>query len=353
MDSPSTSRFIKACLNQKVDQTPVWFMRQAGRALPEYRKERGTDSILEAVKNPELAAELTLQPVRRYDVDAAVLFSDIMVPLKAIGVQLDILPNVGPVIFEPFTDISHLKRIRPYEPEIDAPYVQEAIKIVAQTLEIPVLGFAGAPFTMASYLIEGKPTRTFGKVKALMHSDQTFWFQLMEKLSDLAVSALVSQVRAGAKALQLFDSWAGYLSRSDYEKFVWPFSKKIFEDLSSVLGSHIPKIHFGVDTGGIVDLISSAGPDVISIDWRIPIDTAGKQITNRQAIQGNLDPAICLAPFNVVAEETERILHEAASGNCSHIFNLGHGVLPETNPDTLTRLVEFIREETKKTPQIN
>ncbi len=347
MDTPNTSRFIKACLNQEVDQTPVWFMRQAGRALPEYREKRGAGSILEVVKDPELVAELTLQPVKRYGVDAAVLFSDIMVPLKAIGIQLDILANVGPVILEPFADISHLQRIRPYEPEIDAPYVQEAIELLTQTSQIPVLGFAGAPFTMASYLIEGKPTRTFGKVKALMHEDKTFWFQLMEKLSDLAVSALVAQVRAGAKAVQLFDSWAGYLSRSDYEKFVWPFSKKIFGDLSSALGPKIPKIHFGVDTGAIIDLISLAGPDVISIDWRIPLDAAARHMSDRQAIQGNLDPAICLAPFAVVAEEAERILLEAAAGGTGHIFNLGHGVLPETNPDILTRLVEFIREKSK------
>ncbi len=358
MDTPDTPLFVRACLNQPVERTPVWFMRQAGRALPEYREKRGTGSILETVKDPELAAELTLQPVTRYKVDAAVLFSDIMVPLNAIGVELDILANVGPVIFEPFTDISHLSRIRRYEPEEDAPYVQEAIRLLVKTADVPVLGFAGGPFTMASYLVEGKPTRTFAKIKALMHQNQDFWFLLMDKLSELVVASLSAQISAGAAAIQLFDSWAGYLSRYDYEKFVWPFSKKIFAELSKLPGPKVPKIHFGVGTGAIIDLMASAGADVISVDWRLPIDKVRQMIGRDIVIQGNLDPAICLAPFPVVAEEAGRILKAALVAKeaetdsakndkvSGHIFNLGHGVLPETDPDTLSGLVEFVREKT-------
>ncbi|MCL5047210.1 MAG: uroporphyrinogen decarboxylase [Firmicutes bacterium] len=355
MDSPDNSRFIKACLNQPVDRTPVWFMRQAGRSLPEYRLARGTLSILETVKNPELAAELTLQPVKRYDVDAAVLFSDIMVPLKAIGLELDILPNVGPVIEKPFAKVSDLDRIRKYEPEEDAPYVQETIALLKKDCRVPIIGFAGAPFTIASYLVEGKPSRNFIKTKTLMHTLPEFWSPLMDKLSDLIIASLSAQITAGVHAIQLFDSWAGSLSRYDYQEYVWPFSKKIFDALTKNFGTSLPKIHFGVGTSAILDLMASTGPDVLSVDWRIPLDKVSPLLSENQAIQGNLDPAICLTSFDTVAREAGRILRDAKrrsapheksvspSFHRGHIFNLGHGVLPETDPDTLTRLVDFVR----------
>lgn len=291
MNASDTSRFIKACRNQPVDCTPVWFMRQAGRSLPEYRLKRKDLSILETVKNPELSAELTLQPVKRYDVDAAVLFSDIMVPLKAIGIELDILPNVGPVIADPFTDVSHLKRIRSYEPEADAPYVQETIALVKKNCDVPLIGFAGAPFTIASYLVEGRPTRTFTKTKTLMHTDPGFWSQMMDKLSDLILSSLTAQITAGADAIQLFDSWAGYLSRYDYETYVWPFSKKIFDTLSKTFGNSVPKIHFGVGTGAILDLLSRRSGSAVFRPFHLscPHDYLGKYLSGKKTDQCFVD----------------------------------------------------------------
>ena len=335
------SDFLRACNGQAVSRTPVWFMRQAGRSLPEYRALRTSETILDAIRNPEVAAEITMQPVRRHGVDAAILFSDIVVPIAAIGVGVEIVAGKGPVIEEPFRNIADLARIRPLEPEVDTPYVLETIKILTAELNVPLIGFAGAPFTVGSYFIEGGPTRTFAKAKSLMHNDPELFLALMDRLADLAISSLRSQVAAGASAVQLFDSWAGALSRADYQRYALPSTTKVFEGLVD-LG--VPRIHFGVDTGELLDLMASPGIEVLGVDWRTPLTTAHQRAGGSLVLQGNLDPAICLAGFDAVVPEARRVLAEGAVAP-GHIFNLGHGVLPETDPDVLTRLVEFVHAE--------
>lgn len=336
--------FLLACTRRPASRTPVWFMRQAGRALPEYRAIRGTGSILNAIAQPDVAAEITLQPVRRYGVDAAILYSDIVVPVAAIGFGVEVAPGVGPVVAEPFRGKEDLGRLRPLEPEVDTPYVLETVRILARELpeSVPLIGFAGAPFTVASYLIEGRPSRTYGLTKSLMHAEPELWDALLERLADLAVTSLRSQVEAGARAVQVFDSWAGALSLRDYNERVLPFSRRVFEGVAD-LG--VPRIHFGVGTGELLASMSAAGADVVGIDWRVPLDVAWPRVGLDKGVQGNLDPAICLAPWEVVERETRRVLAEAAAaspGGVGHIFNLGHGVLPETDPDTLTRVVEVV-----------
>lgn len=316
-------------------------MRQAGRALPEYRALRGEGSILEAIANPELAAELTMQPVRRYGVDAAILFSDIVVPIASIGVGVDIVPGRGPVVAEPFRGPHDLRRLRPLEPEVDTPFVLETIRILVAELPIPLIGFAGAPFTVASYLVEGGPSRNFVRTKALMHSDPTTWHELLEALAGICLASLRSQVEAGADAVQLFDSWAGALSRADYERYVLPATRHVLEGLADL---DVPRIHFGVGTGELLGLMAGAGADVVGVDWRVPLDEARARIGPGKAVQGNLDPAICLAPFEVVAAGVLRVLDEVG-GTPGHFFNLGHGVLPETDPAVLSRIVELVHAE--------
>jgi uroporphyrinogen decarboxylase len=333
--------FLRACRGLPCDPVPVWFMRQAGRALPEYRALRGEGSILEAVRSPELAAELTMQPVRRYGVDAAILFSDIVVPIAAIGVDVDVVPGRGPVVAEPFGHPDDLRRLRPLEPEADTPFVLETVRILTRELPVPLIGFAGAPFTVASYLVEGGPSRTYERTKALMYGDPHTWHSLMERLADIAVASLRSQVAAGARAVQLFDSWAGALSRSDYTRFVLPASRRVLEGLAD-LG--VPRIHFGVGTGELLDLMAGAGADVVGVDWRVPLDVARQRVGPGPALQGNLDPAVCLAPFESVAAEVLRVLDEVG-GRPGHIFNLGHGVLPETDHSVLSRIVELVHAE--------
>lgn len=313
-------------------------MRQAGRALPEYRARRGTGSILEVVADPELVVELTLQPVDRYGVDAAVLYSDIVVPVAAIGFGVDVVPGKGPVVEQPFRTKDDLSRLRPLEPEEDTPYVMEAVRILASELRIPLIGFAGAPFTVASYLIEGGPSRTYGRTKSLMHGEPETWCSLLDALADLALTSLRSQVAAGAHAVQLFDSWAGALSPPHYAEHVLPFTRRIFDGLAD-LG--VPLIHFGVGTGELLPLMAGAGPDVVGVDWRVPLDVAWERIGPHKAVQGNLDPAVCLAPWEVVAEEARKVL-ERAGGRPGHVFNLGHGVLPDTDPTILERVVELV-----------
>jgi uroporphyrinogen decarboxylase len=338
------SDFLRACRGQKTTTTPIWFMRQAGRSLPEYRAIRGTESILEAISHPELAAEITLQPVRRYGVDAAILFSDIVVPLAAIGVGVEIVAGKGPVIADPFRSAADLDRIRPLESNLDTPYVITTIEILRDELEVPLIGFAGAPFTVGSYFIEGGATRTFARTKSLMHNDPALFMQLMDRLADLAIASLRSQIDAGVSAIQLFDSWAGALSRADYQRFVLPSTTKVLESLAD---TGAPRIHFGVDTGEIIDLMAAAGAEVIGVDWRMPLTTAALRVGEQTTLQGNLDPAVCLAGYEAVVPEARRILAEAAVAR-AHIFNLGHGVLPETDPDVLGRLVEFVHESTRR-----
>jgi uroporphyrinogen decarboxylase len=333
--------FLRACRCLPCDPVPVWFMRQAGRSLPEYRELRGEGSILDAVARPELAAEITMQPVRRYGVDAAILFSDIVVPLAAIGVGVDVVRGVGPVVAEPFRSPRDLRRLRPLEPETDTPYVLETVRILVRELPVPLIGFAGAPFTIASYLVEGGPSRTFERTKALMHAEPAMWASLLDRIADLALASLRSQVAAGARAVQLFDSWAGALARADYERHVLPASRRVLEGLADL---HVPRIHFGVGTGEILDLMAAAGADVVGVDWRVPLGAARTRVGPGRAVQGNLDPAICLAPFEVVAAEVLRILDEVG-GRPGHVFNLGHGVLPDTDPAVLSRIVELVHAE--------
>jgi uroporphyrinogen decarboxylase len=316
-------------------------MRQAGRSLPEYRSARGDGNMLDAVRHPELAAELTLQPVRRYHVDAAIVYSDIMVPLAAIGFGVEVKPGTGPVVERPFRSDRDLGRLRPFEPPQDAPWVAETISILVKESPVPVIGFAGAPFTLASYLVEGGPSRDHVRTKTLMLSEPRLWSALMERLADLTLISLRDQVAAGAGAVQLFDSWVGTLSPDAYRTYVLPASRRIFAGLAD-LG--VPRIHFGVGTGELLGLMAEAGADVIGVDWRVPLAEAARRASAARALQGNLDPAICLAPWEVVAREAQRILRERPRSH-GHIFNLGHGVLPQTDPDALARLVDLVHEE--------
>ncbi|MCU1345909.1 MAG: uroporphyrinogen decarboxylase [Acidimicrobiia bacterium] len=339
MTASQDSAFLRACRSLPVDRTPVWFMRQAGRSLPEYRAIRGAGSILDAIAKPELAAEITLQPVNRYGVDAAILYSDIVVPVAAIGFGVEIAPGVGPVVEHPFRSRRDLERLRPLDPEADTAYVLETVRLCARDLTIPLIGFAGAPFTVASYLIEGRPSRNYLLTKALMHSDEALWHDLCDRLTDLAIASLQSQITAGAQAAQLFDSWAGTLSPPDYERFVMPHSQRV---LAAVRDLGVPSIHFGVDTGELLSLMGEAGADVVGVDWRVPLDVARTRIGDR-AVQGNLDPALCSAPWPVAAAATADVLRRN-NGRPGHIFNLGHGVLPETDPAILEQVVRLVHD---------
>jgi uroporphyrinogen decarboxylase len=341
---------VRACLRQPVTRTPVWFMRQAGRALPEYRAARGTGSILTAIGDGPLAAELTLQPVRRYGVDAAILFSDIVVPVHAIGFGVDIEPGRGPVVAEPFRSAADLSRLRPLEPTLDTPYVIEAASLVARELAgsgVALIGFAGAPFTVASYLIEGGPSRTFTKVKALMHGDPVLWDQLMERLVTLSVAFLRAQIEAGVQAIQLFDSWAGSLSPDEYRRFVLPATRAV---LAGVADLGVPAILFGVGTGELLGLMATAGAQVIGIDWRVPLDVARGRVGPNHAVQGNLDPALCVAPWAVVEVAARQVLAAGAAdgSGTGHIFNLGHGVLPEADIGILGAVVDLVHAESTR-----
>ena len=341
--SDGTPPFLAACRGEAHERVPVWFMRQAGRALPEYRALRGEGTILDAIRQPKLATEITLQPVRRYGVDAAILYSDIVVPVAAIGFGVDIEPGTGPVVAEPFRSARDLDRLRPLDPERDTQYVLETVAAVVDELpdEVPLIGFAGAPFTVASYLIEGGPSRTYAKTKAMMHGDPELWAALLDRLADLAIVSLRSQINAGARAVQLFDSWAGSLNPSQYERFVLPASRKVF---TSIADLDVPRIHFGVNTGELLALLRTAGADVVGVDWRTPLSIARQRVGDGIALQGNLDPAICLAPWDVVATEVRAVLAEN-DGHPAYVFNLGHGVMPEIDPTVLERVVELVHAE--------
>jgi uroporphyrinogen decarboxylase len=333
--------FLRACRREPAARVPVWFMRQAGRSLPEYRAVRGEGSILDAIQVPDLSTEITLQPVRRYGVDAAILYSDIVVPAFAIGFGVDVKPGTGPVVAQPFRSRDDLTRLRPLEPEADTPYVLETVRnLVAELGDTPLIGFAGAPFTVASYLVEGAPSRTYEHTKALMHGDPELWHDLMDRLADIAIASLRSQIEAGASAVQLFDSWAGALSPPDYQRFVLPASRKVFAGIAD-LG--VPRIHFGVGTGELLTLMRDAGADVVGVDWRVPLDEARRRIGTGHALQGNLDPAVLDAPWEVVADQVRDVLRRNG-GDPGHVFNLGHGVLPGTDPDVLARVVELVHD---------
>ncbi len=337
MTAPADHVFLAACRDEVTDHTPVWFMRQAGRSLPEYRERRGSGSILAAIADPDLAAELTLQPVRRLGVDAAILFSDIVVPAAAVGFGVEVAPGTGPVVAQPFRSSADLRRLRPLDPEHDTRAVLETVRILARELTVPLIGFAGGPFTVASYLVEGRPTRTWALTKCLMYGDAALWHQLCDRIADLALASLRSQVEAGAQAVQLFDSWAGQLGPADYRRYVLPHSTKVLGGLED-LG--VPRIHFGVGTGELLGLMADAGAEVVGVDWRVDLGEARARIGPR-AVQGNLDPAACLSPWPSVQAKALEVLGSNA-GRPGHIFNLGHGVLPETDPEILERLVELV-----------
>ncbi len=335
------SAFLRAARSEAPPHTPVWFMRQAGRSLPEYHAIRGPGSILDAIADPERSTEITLQPVRRYGVDAAILYSDIVVPVAAIGFGVDVAPGTGPVVAEPFRTEADLARLRPLDADVDTPYVIETVRRLVEQLTpmgVPLIGFAGAPFTVASYLVEGRPSRTYENTKSLMHGQPTLWHELADRLADLAIASLRSQIENGASAIQLFDSWAGALSPPEYEKFVLPHSAKVFD---AVAAYGIPRIHFGVGTGEVLTLMRDAGADVVGIDWRVPLDVARQRLGDGPALQGNLDPTLVLAGWDVCEPAVDDVLRRAGD-HPGHIFNLGHGVLPDTDPAVLERVVERV-----------
>ena len=335
---PVDSAFIRACRRQPVSHAPVWFMRQAGRSLPEYRKVRAGVPMLEACSNPEMITEITLQPVRRYGVDAAILFSDIVVPLRAIGIDVEIKPGVGPVIDRPIADEAGVVAVRGLEPA-EVQFVSQAIGLLTAELGgIPLIGFAGGPFTLACYLIEGGPSKNFDRTRALMYGNPELWGALLGRLAELTISFLKIQIAAGVSAVQIFDSWVGIVSPSDYRRSVLPFSARVFSALAE---SGVPRIHFGVGTGELLGLLGEAGADVVGVDWRVPLDEAIHRVAPGKALQGNLDPALLLAPWPVIEERARDVLAKGRMAE-SHIFNLGHGVLPETNPDMLARLTDLV-----------
>jgi uroporphyrinogen decarboxylase len=332
--SPADSAFLRACRREPVPHTPVWFMRQAGRALPEYRKLREGTAMLDSCMRPDMVTEITLQPVRRLGVDAAIFFSDIVVPLKAVGVDLDIVPGVGPVVAKAFASAADLPRA--LTPE-DVPYITEAVgQLVGQLGATPLIGFAGAPFTLASYLVEGGPSKNHAKTKALMYGDPALWSSLLDRLADITLAFLRVQIDAGASAVQLFDSWVGALPAADYRRFVQSHSARVLAAVSDV-----PRIHFGVGTGELLADMGEAGADVVGVDWRVPLDEAVRRIGPGRAVQGNLDPTLVFAPDAVIQEKVAEVL-EAGKAAEGHVFNLGHGVLPETNPDVLKRVVDLV-----------
>jgi uroporphyrinogen decarboxylase len=341
-----TSPFIRACRREPVPYTPVWFMRQAGRSLPEYHRVRAGIPMLESCTRPELVTEITLQPMRRYTADAAVLFSDIVVPLRAIGVDVEIKPGVGPVVDRPFRHADDLSRLRPLEPA-DVPYITDAVRsLVGELGDKPLIGFAGGPFTLASYLIEGGPSRNHDRTRALMYGDPDLWHALIGALADIATSFLQVQIAAGVSAVQLFDSWVGVVSPEDYRRAILPHTSRLFDALEP---AGVPRIHFGVGTGELLGLFGEAGADVVGVDWRIPLDEAARRVDPGKALQGNLDPAVLLAPWPVVESRARDVLARGRSAE-GHIFNLGHGVLPETAPDTLARLTDLIHEASARAP---
>ncbi|MFC8131695.1 uroporphyrinogen decarboxylase [Streptomyces sp. NPDC057302] len=338
------SAFMKACRREPVPHTPVWFMRQAGRSLPEYRKVREGTAMLESCMMPELVTEITLQPVRRHKVDAAIYFSDIVVPLKAIGIDLDIKPGIGPVVANPIRSRADLAQLRDLTPD-DVSYVTEAIGMLTAELgPTPLIGFAGAPFTLASYLVEGGPSRNHEHTKALMYGDPQLWADLLDRLAEITGAFLKVQIEAGASAVQLFDSWVGALAPADYRRSVMPASQKVFDAVASY---GVPRIHFGVGTGELLGLMGEAGADVMGVDWRVPMDEAVLRVGPGKALQGNLDPAVLFSTREAMETKTDEVLDAAAELE-GHIFNLGHGVLPTTDPDALTRLVEHVHTRTAR-----
>ncbi len=334
------SLFLKACRGEKTERPPIWVMRQAGRYLPEYREIRKGRTMLETIRNPELAAEITLQPIRRFGFDAAILFSDLTVPFTPMGAPFEIKEGVGPVIDHPVrtrTDLANLRRIHPHE---DLPYVLEAIRILKRELSVPLIGFTGAPFTLASYLIEGGPSKDLKRTRQLMYSDPQFWHSLMELLADVVATYLESQVQAGADAVQVFDSWIGVLSEASYREYLLPHMRQIFTRLSLLSA---PVIHFGTGTSALLKVMKEAGGDVIGVDWRISLTQAAHNIGSPTPLQGNLDPAILLSSPANIRQRSQEIIQEGRALR-GHVFNLGHGIYPETPIENMEALVQTVKE---------
>ena len=331
------SAFLRAARGEPVPHTPVWYMRQAGRSLPEYRKVREGVAMLESCMRPDLVVEITLQPVRRYGVDAAIFFSDIVLPLKAVGVDLDIVPGVGPVVAKPVETLADVEAIPDLDPS-HVPFVTESVQTLVRELgSTPLIGFAGAPFTVASYLVEGGPSKEHARTKAMMFGAPDVWDALMRKIASISAAYLAVQVAAGASAIQLFDSWAGAMSPDDYRRYVMPYSAQVLA-AAGELG--VPRIHFGVGTGELLGLMGEAGADVVGVDWRVPLADGIRRVGDR-AVQGNLDPTLVFAPTEVMTSRAAEIV-EAGRAAKGHIFNLGHGVIPSTDPGQLSALTDFV-----------
>lgn len=346
LSSAEPNAFVRAARREPTEYTPVWFMRQAGRILPEYRALRERWSLLEICRQPELCAEVTLQPLRRMPLDAAVVFADIMLPLVGIGVELELVDDVGPVIREPIRGAAGVRQLRDLEPELDVPFVLDTIRLVKEEIapQRAVLGFAGGPFTLASYLIEGRPTRDFARTKALMHGAPDVWHDLLARLTSVMSTYLLAQIRAGADAVQLFDSWVGALDPDDYATYVQPYTQRIF---ASLRGTGVPTIHFGTNTSTLLGHMKTDGATVIGVDWRLPLDQAWERIGFDLGIQGNLDPGALLGSADVLERKAADVLRLAA-GRPGHIFNLGHGLLPSTPLENAIRLVGFVQEESSR-----
>ncbi|MDQ0232217.1 uroporphyrinogen decarboxylase [Metabacillus malikii] len=332
--------FLKACRGEKTDYVPVWYMRQAGRSQPEYREIKEKYSLFEITHQPELCAYVTRLPVEQYDVDAAILYKDIMTPLPAIGVNVEIKSGIGPVIDDPIRSLADIEKLGEIDPEQDVPYVLETIKLLTkEQLNVPLIGFTGAPFTLASYMIEGGPSKNYNKTKAFMYSEPKAWFALMDKLADMSISYVKAQIRAGAKAIQVFDSWVGALNVADYRYYIKPVMERIFSELK---GENVPLIMFGVGASHLAKEWHDLPLNVVGLDWRMPIQDA-RSLGLTKTLQGNLDPAILLSPWEVIEERAKEILNQGMEQG-GYIFNLGHGVFPDVNPETLKRLTSFVHE---------
>jgi len=337
------SPYLAAAAGRKPSRVPVWFMRQAGRSLPEYRELRAKNTMMQACFDAELITEITLQPIRRHGVDAAILFSDIVVPLRASGIELDIVPDVGPVIEHPVRSIADVKAIKPLEPQQVAPVAQAVSQLVTELGDVPLIGFAGAPFTLASYLVEGGPSRHHERTKAMMLGEPETWHALMTALTDVTIAFLQFQAAAGVDAIQVFDSWAGTLSLADYRSYVLPHSSRVFAALTD---AGLPMTHFGVGTAELLGAMSEAGATVVGVDWRTSLTDAAARVRPGTALQGNLDPVVLLAGFGVAESAVRAVVEDGRravdAGAAGHIFNLGHGVLPGTDPSVITDVVALV-----------
>lgn len=333
--------FLRAIRNEPVNHVPVWYMRQAGRYQASYMKIKEKYSLMQICEIPELCAEVTLSPVRDHNTDAAILYSDIMIPVKPMGVDVDIKAGIGPVIDNPIRSLADVQRLIALEPEVHLPKTMDTIRILNKELNVPLIGFAGAPFTLASYMVEGGPSREYHKTKTMMYAAPDVWFALMDKLGDMIITYMKAQVAAGCQAIQIFDSWVGALSPSDYQKYIYPTMKRIFEGLRE---AGAPTIYFGVNNRHLIELWKDLAIDVIGLDWRTPVNVGSELVGPKFTLQGNLDPVYLLAPFEVLQEEVKRIIDMGIEHPGGYIFNVGHGLFPEVPEDVVTRLTAFIHE---------